>query len=246
MRISLLDHGYIEFVEAWGHGGYGEEYQLPAQAGFSVERDLETGIIAAARQSTQGSFRGWDEDAKLLEFLYKNDHAMPFEFAGMIVEVYAPISVFREWHRHRTQSYNEASARYAPLPPDNYVPTLDRVLLAEPGSNKQAQAVKGSEQLTEMNAKLWRECLIEHYNKSEAFYQYALQLGIPKELARLSMPVGHYSRMRAACTLRSWLAFLTLRMDPKAQWEIRQYANAVGEFIGERFPRTWELFKLYK
>ena len=29
--------------------------------------------------------------------------AVPFEFAGMTIEVQAPIFVFREWHRHRTQ-----------------------------------------------------------------------------------------------------------------------------------------------
>jgi thymidylate synthase ThyX len=31
-------------------------------------------------------------------------------------------------------------------------------------------------------------------------------------------------------------------MAPNAQWEIRQYADAVGDIIRERFPRTWELF----
>jgi thymidylate synthase (FAD) len=48
--------------------------------------------------------------------------------------------------------------------------------------------------------------------------------------------------MRASANLRNWLAFLTLRMAPEAQWEIRQYANAVGSIVAERFPRTWRLF----
>ncbi len=47
----------------------------------------------------------------------------------------------------------------------------------------------------------------------------------------------------ASANLRNWLAFLTLRMDEHAQWEIRQYANAVGELIAEAFPRTWALFE---
>lgn len=34
-----------------------------------------------------------------------------------------------------------------------------------------------------------------------------------------------------------------LRMDSGAQWEIREFANAVGELIAEAFPRTWGLFK---
>jgi thymidylate synthase ThyX len=49
--------------------------------------------------------------------------------------------------------------------------------------------------------------------------------------------------MRASANLRNWLAFLTLRMDPSAQWEIQQYANAVGELIAATFPRTWTLFE---
>lgn len=50
------------------------------------------------------------------------------------------------------------------------------------------------------------------------------------------------AKMRATTDLRNWLGFLTLRMALGAQWEIRQYANAVGEMSAERFPRTWELF----
>ena len=58
------------------------------------------------------------------------------------------------------------------------------------------------------------------------------------------MPVGHYTRMRASANLRNWLAFLTLRMDLKAQWEIRQFANAVGQCIERYFPETWALLNV--
>jgi thymidylate synthase (FAD) len=56
------------------------------------------------------------------------------------------------------------------------------------------------------------------------------------------LPVGRYSRMRASANLRNWLGFLTLRTAPNAQWEIQQFANAVGYYIKEHFPRTYELF----
>ena len=82
MKIDVLDHGYVQLIETWGDGVDGDE-------------DYEVGIIEAARQSTQASFRGWDEDAKLLRFLHKNNHSTPFEFAGMVIEVQAPIFVFR-------------------------------------------------------------------------------------------------------------------------------------------------------
>ena len=88
---------------------------------------------------------------------------------------------------------------------------------------------------------MWLDYL---YKEQEQFYQYGLKIGIPKELARIDIPVGRYSRMRAQTNLRNWLAFLTLRMDPQAQWETRQFANAVGEIISHQFPVTWKYFRL--
>lgn len=231
MTIDVLDHGYIRHVESWGKGDAGLD------ADFEVQ-DNECGIIEAARQSTQGSFRGWDLDAKLLKFMYDHKHATPFEFAGMVIEVQAPIFVFREWHRHRTQSYNEMSARYAPLPNINYLPTWDRCHDGA-SANKQAQGVA---KFDPANANVWLCDLDDFYLLAERLYQQGLSAGIPKEIARLCLPVGRYSRMRASTNLRNWLAFLTLRMDPQAQWEIRQFANAVGKIISREFPRTWELF----
>lgn len=240
MNITVLDHGYVRFIEAWGHGRDGRDLKIVDENENTAD-DFEVGIIEAARQSTQGAFRGWDDDARLLKFLYDNKHATPFEFAGMTIEVQAPIFVFREWHRHRTQSYNEMSARYAPLPDLCYVP--DPTVVEERGKiatqNRQAAAIAA------FNAPYvaeWIEDVREAYALCESVYRAALENGIPKELARVTMPVGHYSRMRASANLRNWLAFLTLRADPAAQWEIRQFAYAVGDVIRARFPQTWRLF----
>lgn len=151
--------------------------------------------------------------------------------------------VYREWHRHRTQSYQEMSARYVPLPADNYIPTVERCLMVG-GSNKQAGTAAGADALTHESALEWLESLAAVYELGEMVYQDGLKRGIPKELARLPVPVGRYSRMRAQAVLRNWLAFLTLRSErnPGAQWEIRQFGNAVGEVVAQAFPRTWELF----
>jgi thymidylate synthase (FAD) len=252
MRIDVLDHGYVEFIEAYGHGEAG--WGLGNARG--LESDWEVGLIEAARQSTQGSFRGWEQDANLLYRLWLGrsprtsgerpppypKHATPFEFAGMIIEVQAPIFVFREWHRHRTQSYNEMSARYAPLPDLCYVPNpekmFDRMRVDE--RNKQAAGVA---QPNLSKAAEWHSRVQETYESLELLYQYGLAAGVPKELARITMPVGHYSRMRANANLRNWLSFLTLRCDPAAQWEIRQYANAVAMVINQVFPYTNQIWE---
>lgn len=252
MRVTVLDHGYIEPIEHWG----------------SDER-----IVEAARMSTAKGFLGWGPkhaptcpydsreaargdafadcncredtpgDEKLLRFLWENKHQTPFEMAGLTIEVQAPIFVFREWHRHRVPfGYNEMSARYTPLPDVNYIPSVERLMIGSDGKNKQAGTVTGAGVLTGVEAERFRSELARSYSAAEGLYQLALAAGVPKELARVHLPVGRYSRMRATSNLRGWLGFLALRMAPGAQWEIRQYANAVGALIAERFPRTWALF----
>lgn len=80
---KLLNGGYIKVVNVLGD---------------------DRSIIEAARMSTQKGFLGWGTpeapgDEKLLRHLYKNKHTTPFEMATAVIEVKAPIFVFREWHR---------------------------------------------------------------------------------------------------------------------------------------------------
>lgn len=238
-RVAVLDHGYVELIETWGS---------------------DESIISAARMSTNKGFLGWgpihdpsccwDEagesctctpkpgDEKLLRFLWEHKHATPFEMAGMTIEVQAPIMVFREWHRHRTQSYNEMSARYTQLPEVFYVPEPERVT-AQSKTNKQGSS---AEPLGELIVQAFRTSLRLQQKAAYELYVNALESGVPRELARLYLPVSIYSRMRASANLRNWLSFLSLRMDAGAQWEIRMFANEVGNLIQKAYPRTWELF----
>lgn len=139
-------------------------------------------------------------------------------------------------------SYNEMSARYIPLPDENYMPSVDRLMAGANTATTNKQAQGNGAQLSEDAAAAWATQLGALYAQAQAVYEAGLALGVPKELARLPVPVARYSRMRASANLRNWLAFLTLRQASAAQWEIRQYANAVGVLIAERFPHTWALF----
>lgn len=115
-------------------------------------------------------------------------------------------------------------------------------MIGSDGKNKQAGTIVGAGVLTVEQAEAFRLRLETQYVLDQELYEWALQAGVPKELARVHLPVGRYSRMRATSNLRGWLGFLTLRMASSAQWEIRQYANAVGDLIMQHFPRTWQLF----
>lgn len=270
-RIPLLDHGFITFIESWGSdariieaarmstdkgflGWDRETFWVCPLCGYILVNDRDPAVGSGAvstvdlapscpkdgqllRVDTTKSHPG---DTRLLRYLYKHKHGTPFEMAGMTIVVQAPLFVFREWHRHRTQSYNEMSARYVPLPDVNYVPSADRCF-GSATANRQAQAYSDTE-LSRSDVDTWLSDLTSLYEHAQRVYNKGLQLGIPKEVARLPVPVARYSRMMASTDLRNWLGFLTLRLDENAQWEIRQYANAVGVMISELFPRTWDLF----
>lgn len=201
-------------------------------------------IVEAARMSTNKGFVGWPEDEKLLTYLWKNKHTTPFEMAECILEVQAPIFVFREWHRHRTQSYNELSARYTQMPNLHWEPTIDRLRLAK-SSNKQAQSLTEHEATDEeLNAWLidgtyLQENIYEHYKRG-------LELGIPKEVARYLTPVNRMSRMRAKANLLNWINFLYLRDDSHAQLEIQQYAQGVRTILETLFPHTMRIAYEFK
>lgn len=256
-RIAVLDHGYIEPVEFWGS----DEAiicaaRMSTQKGFNGWGPKHTAECDTRRDETFRHYKGPPQegifkcecggnnpgDEKLLAFMWKNQHSTPFEFAGAVIEIQAPIFVFREWHRHRTQSFSEASARYSPLPDVNYIPTVERLMANAGAANRQASTANGAEPLNVESAEEFRRGAVVAYRALEAAYQMALQIGVPKELARIILPVGRYSRMRASANLRNWLGFLTLRQAPNAQYEIRQYADALHDILAKKFPRTLALF----
>ena len=254
MRQSVLDqHGYVELVESWGSDEtIVSSARMSTQKGFQgwgphcqiCKRPLGEGSnwITCPNEECEGADVE-PGDEKLLRFLYEHAHSTPFEFAGLTIEVQAPIFVFREWMRHRVPfGYSEASSRYSPLPDMNYIPTVERLMMGNDGKNKQAGTIAGTAPLTEDGARLFQHMLQGSYDAAEALYQSALAAGVSKELARVHLPVGRYSKMRATGNLRGWLAFLTLRTAPAAQWEMRSYAEVVASMLRECFPRTMLLF----
>lgn len=216
-KIDVLDHGFVRLVDHMGD-------------------DLS--IVRAARVSYDAAWRaGEDEgsDARLINYLWKNKHSTPFEAVEFQFEVKAPIFIFRQWHRHRTWSYNELSARYRKLPEEFYVPDPN-VIGEQSKDNKQCRDIGGANQTASVTIK--NACA-----SSFTDYQTLLQHGVPRELARSVLPVATYSHMFAKTNLRNLFHFLALRCDSHAQYEIRQYAEAMLKLIKPVVPvavEAWE------
>lgn len=221
--INVLDHGFVRLVD-WMGG------------------DLS--IVRAARNSHNAAWRtGEDEgkDERLIQYLMQHRHTTPFEAVTITFEVKAPIFVLRQWHRHRTQTYNEVSARYSELPEEYYVPEVE-VIGKQSASTKQARVIDTDEDNKDM-LKYVRSVMKVRNAASFDAYHMALQHGIPRELARTVLPVATYSKMFMTVNLHNLFHFLRLRLHPHAQYEIRVYAEAILELITPIAPVAVAAFK---
>lgn len=177
------------------------------------------------------------EDLKLINYLMRERHGTPFEHNAFTFDVKAPIFVVREWQRHRICSYNEMSARYTELPAEWYIPEPQfvRQRVGKPGQYKYIPlpGVEAVEYLDELRS----QC-----QDSYAAYKRSLDMGVAPEQARLFLHVNHYTQMFWTINARSLMNFLSLRNSSSAQWEIRQFADAVETIFASKMPVVYASF----
>lgn len=207
----------------------------------SCAEDLD--VVNAARVSFAQQHEKMEKgDDKLIGFLLRKHHGTPFEHTYFRFHVEAPISVFREWHRHRIgHSYNEMSGRYVQLPKRFYKPEKFRIQVGKPGSYTYEEFNPAS---LWGKLKLWRleKSMERQYDSAYNKYEKLLKAGIAKEQARQVLPVGIYSQMWWSCNARSMMHFLSLRNKPDAMKEIRDLAAQAEEYFLQIMPITAQAF----
>lgn len=207
--------------------------------------DLE--IVRNARVSHKADWRtGKDAgaDEKLLNYMYKNNHTSPFESMVFTFEVQAPIFIFRQWHRHRTWSYNEVSARYAKLDLGCYVPHPTTVGIQSTTDKQSRDIARGQDSSNYDNDDILASTLIaEGHEEAYARYERLLEMKVPREIARSVLTLNAYSRMFGTVNLHNLFKFLELRLTPHAQYEIRVYGDAMLNLIEPIVPIAVAAFK---
>lgn len=215
-HIQVHEHGYVRYVDHMG-------------------TDLT--IVNAARVSYNGQSKGEEQDKKLMRYLLKNKHTSPFEMAKISFEVKLPIFVMRQWVRHRMQNLNEVSARYTELPEEYYLPTVWR---AQDHLNRQGSIpTQEGPEWHHYNSALAEEV----YDQAHATYKLLLERGVAREMARMVLPVGIYTKVHSCWDLNNLLKFFALRDDSHAQAEIQDYARAMKTITAELFPWTMEIYE---
>jgi thymidylate synthase (FAD) len=219
-RVEVLDKGYVELQSIMGD---------------------DLAIVNAARVSFLGESKGTDQDKKLLFYLLKHRHTSPFEMVEFKFRLRCPLVTWWQLVRHRTFSLNLQSGRYTPFEEnDFYVPDVWR---KQAQSNKQAS--EGT--IEDADGQALTNDLLAHYARSYALYEAALQKGVAREMARLFLPgFAVYYTGVVKVDAHNLMHFLSLRMAPDAQHEIRVFAQAIyGHFFKPALPWTAEAFEKF-
>lgn len=227
-KVDVLDKGYVRLVDHMGD-------------------DLT--IVNTARTSFAKEKLKMDaSDEKLVAFLVKNKHDGCMRHNVFTFEVHAPLMVVRQWYKHAVAAsswddqngWNENSRRYITEDEEFYVPAE---FFSTPENKKQGA---GGAVDADTNA-IYRQKLLKLQEQSEQLYLEAMQAGIAAEQARLFLPAyGLYVTFRWTASLNSVMNFFSLRLDSHAQWEIRQYAEAMKPLVREVVPLAFDAFMEYR
>src|SRR6185369_12197301 len=176
-----------------------------------------------------------------IRYLMRHQHTTPLEMCEIKLHVKLPIFVARQWIRHRTANVNEYSGRYSILDREFYTPAVSN-LGAHAKSNRQGrgQAMSGEDSAKVLE--LLRRDAMQVYDTYEALLNdqgdgtprdpEAPQLA--RELARMNLTLAYYTQWYWKIDLHNLFHFLSLRADAHAQYEIRVYADVIGEIA-----RAW-------
>jgi thymidylate synthase (FAD) len=220
-KFPVLDKGFVCLVDVLGD---------------------DSAIVQAARVSYGAGTKTPSDDRTLIRYLMRHQHTTPFEMAEIKLLVCVPMDCWRQWIRHRTASVNEYSTRYSIA--------IDDVYEIEPAAwrtQSETNRQGSGGYLDEASGhKLSSEEQLFHQTARE-LYDRRIQNGIARELARKDLPLATYTQAYWKIDLHNLFRFLQLRMEPKAQYEIVQYATAIGEkIVAPLFPFCWEAFLDYQ
>lgn len=214
--------------------------------GGFVRLDMSMGDDASVVNAARVSFAKQREleelseaDKGLINFLMRERHGTPFEHNAFRFHVKCPIFVAREWFRHRIGSFNEFSARYSEVPNEFFTPTIEEIRgqVGKPGS----YSFETLDPSIAKDAVTW---IADWNEQAYKLYKELLELGVAKEVARVVLPVSMMTQFYWTVNARSLMNFLSLRTHETAQYDIRQYANAVLELSRGEMPVTFESWEL--
>lgn len=191
-------------------------------------------VVRAARVSFDKSPELYtdEENARLIAYLARHGHEIPFAHTAITLRVRAPVAVRAQAFKHKVGFVeSEISRRYISSTPGFFVPEF-RV--------KAENVKQGSGELLddEKQEKL-RETYVAFMQGAQVMYHNFLDMGVAPEQARFLLPQGMMTEWVWTGSLLAFVRFYRLRSDAHAQKEIQELAHMVSDIIAPLFPVAW-------
>jgi thymidylate synthase (FAD) len=220
-KIRVLDDGFVCLVDWMGD---------------------DQAIVQAARVSYGEGTRRVSDDRGLIRYLLRHHHTSPLEMVELKLLIRVPMDCWRQWIRHRMASVNEYSTRYSVAIDASQTTQPNQWRLQSTTNNQGSEGFLDAATGAQLSA---TEREVQEHARN--VYRQRLVLGVAREQARKELPLSTYTEAYWKIDLHNLLHFLRLRMDERAQWEIRQYAEAIGrQLVAPLFPLVWEAFEDYQ
>jgi thymidylate synthase (FAD) len=218
--FPVLDHGFVSLVDYMGSD---EDVERAARVSY--------GYGTRKQSATRG----------LIRYLRRHRHTTPSEMVELKFHCAMPMFVARQWIRHRTASVNEYSGRYSLMPLLYYSPR-SQDFATQATQNRQGREEEAADEgLYQEAMGRWKAGRAE----ASRTYEWLLESDVARELARIDLPLSTYTQWYWKIDLHNLLHFLTLRVDPHAQWEIQAYARVMAGMVKRVAPLTYEAWVDY-
>lgn len=207
------------------------------------------------------SFNKWKNiyegnDQKLIKYLARENHIMPFCHPVVTMRITAPIYIARQLGKHQVGCvWSEVSRRYVDYEPVLDVPDVWRKRAEDKKQGSLEEEVNlceydefGGENL----GKPFYDSLegYLHYVQKECLnlYDGLLEAGVCPEQARMVLPQNMETTWIWTCSLAAWARIYNLRNEEHAQKEVQDVAREIDKIMSPLFPDSWmalttELFK---
>ena len=212
MKFHIGNAGFVEILETFGS-------------------DLT--VVNAARVSFHKEVNEMTtKDEGLVRYLAAHDHISPFFHPQIRMRLKMPIFVAREWFRHTVGfARNEVSRRYVDEPPEVWIPVELRERNPSLKQGSKDTVIACNEEYCEIYQKAM--------DYSLNVYNLMLEAKVAPEVARAVLPQSMYTEFIETGSLAAYARLCGLRLDPTAQKEIRDFAEAVSQCIAPLFPVSW-------
>ena len=170
-----------------------------------------------------------DKDKRLIDYLAREKHVLPFRHPQITLRCKAPIFLARQLGKHQVgMSWSEESRRYITDDVEVYTPDVWR------GKADNVKQGSSDEEIIEAHA-----VNTVVVGKALEGYKELLRLGVAPEMARMILPQAAMTTWVWTGSLLSFYQLYKLRSEAHAQREAQHFAEMIKAEVSKLYPESW-------